>query len=164
MGRWPRWASLACGLRFHASASLSGCPEALAQGPLEAQHPFSPRLASALFALGGPTRPGSAGGGRRGGGGQTQPLFAGQPDGQLPGAPQALEGIPHEHRPRLPALLSLLPGRCGVPLLRHLAVSGRPASGVGGVGRAPWRGCIRVVWRGPLPEFRGHAAHSLPPG
>ncbi|OWK14922.1 TMC6 [Cervus elaphus hippelaphus] len=33
-GKWPRWPSPACGLRFHASASLSDCPKALAQGPL----------------------------------------------------------------------------------------------------------------------------------
>lgn len=63
------------------------------------------------------------------GGGRAQPLSPDQPDGQLPGAPQALEGLPYEHRLHLAALLPLLSGRCRLPLLRHLAVSGPSASG-----------------------------------
>lgn len=34
---------------------------------------------------------------------------------------KALAGFPHEHRLRVAALLPLLPGRCRLPLLRHLA-------------------------------------------
>ncbi|XP_032177772.1 transmembrane channel-like protein 6 isoform X2 [Mustela erminea] len=50
-----------------------------------------------------------------------KPLSPDQPDGQLPGAPQTLAGLPHEHRLRLAALLPLLPGSRRLPLLRCVA-------------------------------------------
>lgn len=88
-----------------------GCP-----CPVEWGAPSCP---GASFVMEAPARPG--GGGVWQGSGRAQRLSPDEPDGQLPGTPQALAGFPHEHRLHLAALLPLLPGRSHLPLLRHLA-------------------------------------------
>lgn len=74
--------------------------------------------------------------------GRAQPLSPDEPDGQLPGAPQAVAGLAHEHRLHLAALLPLLPGCCRLPLLRHLAVSGCWPRGAGRPPRDLGRCCL----------------------
>lgn len=110
----------------------------------------------------------------RQGSGRAQPLSSDQPDGQLPGAPQAVAGLAHEHRLHLAALLPLLPGSCRLPLLRCVAVSGRLPPGGWGAERpldsgGAAQGGLRLAaagWGGAgvASGLAGGASRRLPPG